>query len=247
MSIDTPQPLGFPRCRYCPLLQTGPAEVCYRCASATFERAASPCPVCSRQLGDDGSCGNPLCNDSSRSIERIAAVAIKTGAIDDRIQELKYQGQRGWAPIFGRIVLGYLQAHRQPGEFGLIVANPTYVGTGSGTRVNHTELVIEAAAREDLLGIWPWDTTTPRAITKTGPSLQSAGGRYAQKREAAGQLLAVLAIPDPTRTAGKRILVYDDICTTGLQLDRVAWFLTTRGGAVSVEALVLARARYRGT
>jgi predicted amidophosphoribosyltransferase len=247
MPVDTPQPAGFPNCPRCPLLRSGTAQICFRCASATFEAVTAPCGVCSRALDEGGHCGNPLCNDDRRAISRISAVAVKTGAIDTRIKWLKYENRYGWARIFGRIVLGYLDTHRQPGEFDLIVANPTYTGPGSARQTPHTELVIEAAADEDVFETWPWDVANPRAIIKTGRSAQSATGNYHQKRAAADELQTVLKIPYRRRTHGKRILVYDDVCTTGLQLDRVAQFLHTEGGAASVEALVLARTPYRGS
>jgi predicted amidophosphoribosyltransferase len=42
------------------------------------------------------------------------------------------------------------------------------------------------------------------------------------------------------------VLVYDDICTTGGQLDAVAGCLHDQGGAARVEGVVLARAPWRG-
>lgn len=248
MGRSVEQPAGFPRCRACPLLQSGTSTVCYRCAQATFERVAYPCPVCTRDIGEPGDrCGNPLCGDSSRSIERIDAVAVKTGPIESRIKRLKYAEKRGWAAIFGRIVLGYLEEHRHPDEFDLIVANPTFTGAGGDRTVPHTELVIEAAAEEDLFDQWPFDTSDPRAIIKTGPSPKSAalGTNYWSKVAAADALLDVLQIPNPRRTRDARILVYDDVCTTGHQLDRVARVLQEIGRAKRVEGLVLARAPYR--
>lgn len=199
-------------------------------------------------MGDPNSrCGNPLCDDRSRSIERIDAVAVKTGPIDTQIKRLKYDERRGWAVIFGRIVLGYLEQHREPDEFDLIVANPTYVGPGADRTIHHTELVIDAAAEEDLFGEWPFDAGEPRAIIKSGPTPRSAapGTNYRSKVAAADALLDVLEIPDPARTSGARILVYDDVCTTGHQLDRVARVLRDLGGAHYVEGLVLARTPYR--
>jgi predicted amidophosphoribosyltransferase len=40
-------------------------------------------------------------------------------------------------------------------------------------------------------------------------------------------------------------LVYDDICTTGGQLDVIADYLLDQGGAARVEGVVLARAPWR--
>lgn len=195
-----------------------------------------------------GLCGNPLCSESDRGIERVAAIAAKTGAIDDKIKKLKYSGRTGWAMIFGRILLGWLEQNHSPSDYDLIVANPTYVDATAEAegRVRHTELVIESAAREDVLGLWPFDTAEPCAIIKTGPTPRSATGNYVHKLAAADALSRVLAVPTVGRTAGKRILLYDDIATTCRQLDRVALFLRRSGRARSVEAVVLARTRYRG-
>jgi predicted amidophosphoribosyltransferase len=54
-----------------------------------------------------------------------------------------------------------------------------------------------------------------------------------------------LVITDMGRTAGRRILVYDDVCTTASQLDAVAECLLDDGRAAAVEGLVLARAPWR--
>lgn len=174
-------------------------------------------------------------------------MAVKTGSIDAKIKRLKYENRYGWAAVFGRIVLGYLEQHRQPAEFDLIVANPTYLGAGSGREIRHTELVIDAAAGEDVFDLWSFDTSEPRAVVKTGVTPRSAapGMRYPAKVAAADALIDVLTIPEPARTKDARILVYDDVCTTGHQLDRVARVLMAAGRAKHVEGLVLARAPFR--
>ena len=248
MPSSVEKPAGFPKCPQCPFFSTGTARRCYRCASATFEDVSYPCPVCKRARdGRDSPCGNPLCNDRDRSIARIDAIAVKTGPIDRQISRLKYDGRRGWATIFGRIVLGYLEAHRDPDEFDLIVANPTFIGPGSERTIRHTELVISAAANEDVFDEWAFDTASPRAIVKTGPTPRSAasGARYWDKVAAADALLDVLEVPRKRRTRGANVLVYDDVCTTGHQLDRVARVLLEHGGAAHVEGLVLARTPWR--
>lgn len=239
------RPAGFPKCPTCALVDGGPLSVCYGCASATFDRVSSPCPICTRETYGQP-CGNPLCRNAGRSVARIDAVAVKTGPLDSTIKRLKYDGKHGWAVIFGRLVAGYLQVHRQPSEFDIIVANPTFVGAGSERINHHTEMVIDAAAREDTLGTWPFDQGSPRAIVKTAPTPRSAapGTTYPRKVAAADALLSVLHVPELERIRGASVLVYDDICTTGLQLDRVAQVL--RGaGAAHVEGLVLARTPYR--
>jgi predicted amidophosphoribosyltransferase len=212
------------------------------CASQTFERIArDACPVCSQVLGDDGLCPNWLCRDPRRRIDRIHAIAYQTGPLRQVINNYKYRGARGWSLIFGRLVLGWLEEHATRSPPGLIVVNPAYTGT-DGREFAHAEAVLEAAAREDVLCRWPFDSVDPRAIVKIRATARSASATAKAKRAAAQELRSALSVPNPSRTAGQRILVYDDICTTASQLDSVAACLLDDGGASCVEALVLARA-----
>ena len=131
---------------------------------------------------------------------------------------------------------------------GLIVVNPTYLdpSRATGQPLGHTEAVLHAAAAADGARRWPFDTATPAAIVKTRPTLKSADAQAWSKRVTAYELRDALAVPDPGRTAGRFILVYDDVCTTGGQLDAVAGCLLDQGGAARVEGIVLARATWRG-
>ena len=57
--------------------------------------------------------------------------------------------------IFGRLMLGWLDDNLDPDEYDAIIANPT-----EPTRpVRHTELILEAAAKED------WRTSGPSTPT----------------------------------------------------------------------------------
>jgi len=84
---------------------------------------------------------------------------------------------------------------------------------------------------------------TGTVCDRTGAVVTNATAKA--KRAAADELRSALAIPDPARTAGRRVLVYDDVCTTASQLNAVADCLLAEGGAARVEALVLARAPWR--
>jgi predicted amidophosphoribosyltransferase len=216
------------------------------CASQSIEDiAASACPVCCQMLAEDGSCPNWLCSDPQRRISRIRAIAYLSGSLRTKILRYKYDGAYGWSLIFGRLLLGWLERHAAASPPGLIVANPTYVAAGE-LGFAHTERVIEVAAREDIPGTWRLDTGDPRAIVKTRATAKSARNTAPAKRAAARELRSALRIPDPSRTAGRHILIYDDVCTTGSQLDTVAACLLDDGRARHVQAVVLARAPWRG-
>lgn len=238
-------PLGFPRCRACPYRQAGPPRVCVACASETLEDIANrACPVCCQKVAGDSSCPNWLCADPRRRISRIQAIAYLSGSLRSKIIRYKYEGAYGWSLIFGRLLLGWLEQHAAANRPDLILANPTYVGPG-GHGFAHTERVLEVAGREDVLRTWRFDTAGPRAIVKVQATTRSARNTAPAKRAAARELRSALRIPDPSRTAGRNILIYDDVCTTGSQVDAVAGCLLDDGHASHVEAVVLARALWR--
>ncbi len=68
----------------------------------------------------------------------------------------------------------------------------------------------------------------------------SSGTGRAAKRQAGAEHAAALELRHPGRIARRHLVVLDDVCTTGYQLDAVAGFLIERG-ASSVWGLVLAR------
>ena len=239
------EPPGFPQCSVCPYRLMGPAWICVACASKTLEAIAPrACPVCSQRLEDDSPCRNSLCRERHRRVERIDAIAYHTNALQDKIHSFKYEGKAGWSLIFGRLLVGWLEANAADDPPDLIVANPTYIGPGQ-PGPGHIETIIRSAATADYDGRWNFDTGTPTVIIKTQATEKSAGKSLAEKRAAAAALRQVLDILDPARTRGRDILVFDDVCTTGYQLNAVAGSLLDQGQATRVRALVLARAPWR--
>jgi predicted amidophosphoribosyltransferase len=191
-----------------------------------------------------GTCWNSLCRDPQRRIARIRAIAYLSGDLQRKIWDYKYKGRTAWATIFGRLLLGWLESHEvdRPPEF--IVANPSFRGT-NGSGFGHTESVIRAAEREDILGALPFDVSEPRSLVKVRATRQSANGNLQEKMAAAKEHRDAIVVTDRTLFQGRRILLYDDVCTTGHQLDEVARLLLDTYGADHVEALVLARAPWK--
>jgi predicted amidophosphoribosyltransferase len=238
-------PPGFPQCVRCPYVRTGPAAICVVCARRTFEAIATDaCPICSQLPTAGGNCPNELCHDPGRRISRIHAIAYQSGELRRIINNYKYEGSTAWSGVFGRLVLGWLELQARDRPPDLIVANPTYVGPG-GRPFGHTESVLWKAAAEDATARWQFDLMRPPALVKVRPSSTSASGTAEAKLAAARELRDGLQISDVSRIEGRRILVYDDVCTTGSQLDVIAEILLDQGRAAQVEGLVLARARWR--
>lgn len=193
-------------------------------------------------------CGNPLCSwgPDQRYFERNYAAAMRSGVLKQVLNAYKYGGQRPWAIIFARVLVGFLNERRDVfGAFDLIVASPTFVG-GGGREWDHTREVLREASELDEGARWPFDTGEPPAIVKTAPTPQMTGRNWRQRRDiATGPLRAALSIPDPVRTRNKRVLVYDDVFTDGQTLNEVARCLILQGEAVSVSGVTLMRQPWR--
>ncbi len=238
------EPPGFPWCKRCPYRgDRGSPAVCGPCVGQVIRTVPRRrCKVCSQATDEAGSCRNALCASTERVIDRIHAIGVLSGELDTRIRRLKYHGARGWARVFGRVVMHWLDS-RTGLPYDMVVANPTYLGPTTERTFGHTEAVLEVAADEDPVDWWG---VRPQALYRTGQTKRSAGRPSIQKRAAALELRRLLRASDSARLRNRKILVFDDVCTTGYQLNAVAQFLLEDCGAASVGGLVLARAPWRG-
>ncbi len=234
---------GFPECARCAYFRGGAPGVCLACASPQLvPPGLDACQVCAQRLRPDGGCPNELCRSPRRRISKIHAISYQTGPMRRVINNYKYRGARGLAAVLGRLLLAWLEQHMAADPPGLIVVNPSFVAPG-GQQFAHTEAVLSAAADASPGDRWRF---APAAVVKTRPTLKSADGQAWSKRVSGNELRDALLVADPARTASQFVLIYDDVCTTGTQLDAVAGCLLDQGGAARVEAVVLARALWRG-
>ena len=237
---------GFPACRTCMYLETGSMALCSRCASGSSVMLAPVdlrCGTCDQPFPDETkSCRNPLCNAGWREFDWNYAIAMRTAPLATAVNMYKYGGERRWALIFGRIVAGFVEDHAGLMEpFDLITAVPTYMGP-DGRAFDHTRDVL-VVANEETGGRWPFDVEGQAAVFQTTKTERMARLKtYAERKaHAFGAYRDSLSVPDPARTNGMTILVYDDLFTNGLVLNEVARALKEQGGAAEVCGITLAR------
>lgn len=246
---------GFGRCGECQYLQGGSAALCHRCAGRSMEPLAPPdrrCPVCDQTFAEGAeTCRNPVCGMAEKWFEWNYAIAMRSGVLEQVINAYKYagpdSGERGWAAIFGRILVGFLDANRRVfGDMDLIIASPTYTGPGSRRSWDHVRDILEAAEREQVgPQRWPFDLRVPPAVVKTTDTEPMTRMKYKERRpHAETEIRAALSVPDAARTRGRRIAVLDDVFTDGLTQREVARALRRQGEAKEVYGVTLARQPY---
>lgn len=179
-----------------------------------------------------------------RWFRRNHAISMLSGRLHDAIKAYKYPPyRREWAYVFGRILLGYLDTHAAAlGPLDTIIATPAYTGDGAHRDWDHVRRILEVAADHDWLGAWPIDVSDPPAIIRTAAAQPLVGQTYRERRNHAEVVIRpLLRVADPSRTAGKRIAVVDDVFTDGLTLREVARALRLQGAAREVIGITLAR------
>lgn len=247
------QAAEFGNCAECVYVQAGYPLLCARCASRTLEPLAASdarCPVCDHPYTTtDWSCLNGPCNmgEANRGFVWNWSIAMRTGVLRQRIDDYKFRSRTGWGLIFGRIVIGFLEDHRDTfGQMDMFITSPTYLGEGAHRSWDHIGRVMEMAAQEQIAPGWPFVLDEP-VIVKTAETPSMSGfARYKdRKANAEGPLRASLQVPSPARVQGKAIVVLDDVFTDGLTLREVARALRS-AGARAVYGVSLARHRYHG-
>jgi predicted amidophosphoribosyltransferase len=232
-----PAPAGFGSCEGCAYRHSGPPAICSPCATATTDDVVGArCESCGQPV-EDGRCPNAVCNLDDRYFSRIYTICDHPDVMWRVILDYKYDEQRAWAEVLGRILVGYLDQHRdEMAGYDLITTGAIYVGPRAQRLWDYLELIMRAA-RDQGPG-WPF---SPGLIAKSGPTGRFLGISPRDRREIAeGELRAALSVPEPDGIAGRRILVMDDIYSEGYSLREMARVLLD-AGAAEVAGLVFAR------
>ncbi len=162
------------------------------------------------------------------SLSAIRSVFRFEGTVRVAVHELKYRNLRAIAPSLAAYMSTYM------GEWDpkpdLLVPVPMHSRHRHRRGYNQAELLARALARSQGLPISP-------ALKRTSGQMSQvrSGSVTERRRNVAGAFICV-----DESISGKRILLIDDVCTTGATLEACATALRA-AGASEVLALTVAR------
>ena len=202
------------------------------------------CVFCKKLLhkGEDGICARcqehlPWCvgPEAEQTMEFISLCASPLWYQDEvreSFHRYKFKGSWGYAKVYGRLMAQCVQDHLV-GRYDLITWVPLSEQRRKARGYDQAMLLAEAAALE--LGDVAAETLTKVRDT----SAQSGLGKDDSARRA--NVLGAYRPTDPELIAGRRVLLMDDVVTTGSTLSECARTLRT-AGAADVVCVTLARA-----
>lgn len=214
-----------PRCVGCQ--QTG-AWLCDACLEQIPRVEPPICACCGDAIASDGLCAS--CQEGSWRIDRIRSVVYFGGVVRDAIHQLKYNGLTALATPLGSLMATYLLEH--PMSVDVVVPVPLHAARMRERGFNQAALLAREMARPSKLAI------DERTLVRHRSTASQVDLNAEQRKENVHDAFRCTS----DALVGKRVLLIDDVCTTGSTLEASAIALQ-EGGARSVQALTLARAR----
>ncbi len=199
---------------------------CARCQARIEPPTAPACIRCGHPTDAEQLC--PTCRETPSSLDRIASSAIFAHPLRDAIHELKYNDGRSLArPLGARMAAAWRQ-----GNFAadVIIPVPLHAERLAERGYNQSALLARIVSRE--VGV-PIDEA---ALVRAKATQQQAMLKAVERRENVRDAFACRG-----DVSGKRVVLVDDVCTTGSTLEACAAALRD-SGAASVWAFTLARA-----
>lgn len=151
--------------------------------------------------------------------------------VRDSIHRYKFSGRQGYARLYGTLVAQCISDHLA-GQYDLITWVPLSRARKKERGYDQAFLLANAAALE--LGDVAVETLRKERHTQAQSGLEDESARRAN-------VLGAYEIVDPELIQGKRVLLVDDVITTGATISECARILCTFGAA-DVVCATLARA-----
>ena len=201
--------------------------ICGRCREAISWLGPEHCPRCAEPSALGRYCGR--CRDSKAALDGLRAACGFEGLVRQAIHDLKYRQGRSLAPLVADFLARSL--HERPLQADVIVAVPLAPARPRERGYNQSELLADHLA--EMIGV----ASAPSALQRVRETPPQVGRSAAERRQ---NVRGAFACPDPDAVRGRRVMLIDDVATTGSTLQACAEPLK-EAGAARVFGLVVAR------
>jgi ComF family protein len=228
--------LVYPRnCQFCatPLSEADRGVVCASCLGTVRWIEPPFCQQCaspfSGKVADTFVCG--YCQDLRFSFERAVCACRAEGIVRDSIHRFKYKREMYFGPHLADWLLHAARQWIEWGEVDAIVPVPLHPRKKREREFNQAEYLADALSRAFGVGVLTGQLRRVKdTVTQTALDAE----------ERAANLRGAFAVRRAGMFAGHRLVLVDDVFTTGATMDSCAKVLRV-AGAQRVIALAVAR------
>jgi ComF family protein len=212
-----------PKCGGC---QTAGSLWCEACRAAVKPIEPPWCEKCGEPFVGDRLCAN--CRAHPLQIEQIRSVALFDGVLRQAIHRFKYERLSGLAEPFGDMLADYWRTEQLTADW--LIPVPLHPSRERDRGYNQSELLSRQLARRANVPI------SSKGLRRTRATAVQMTLNAAQRRE---NVAGAFECVEP-HVRGARVVIIDDVGTTGATLDACAQAVL-KAGAASVMGLTLAR------
>lgn len=202
------------------------AVLCPSCDAALPRLQPPLCPRCSRPASSGTLCRD--CRQGDPVLLSVRAACTYAGAASAGVRRLKYSQERHLTDTLAALLVDCLA--RRPLAVDALVPVPLDAGRARWRGYNQAALLAAPVAAA-------LDRPVLAALQRTRPTRPQVGLSARQRRL---NVRDAFACPPGTDVAGRRLLLVDDVMTTGATLEACARALRA-AGAAQVYGLVVAR------
>ncbi len=209
-----------------------PQAVCPEC-EGRIEWLASPlCPCCGRvfESGEDRLCGDCQTETPPFTRARAAALYDPEGPAGQAIKRLKFAGQMAYLPVLQH----WLQRPdclELAAEADLLAPVPLHPRRLKARGFNQS-LLLARGFKDKPMSL--------EALSRVRHTVPQVGLNPQERRD---NVKGAFAVPRPAAVKGRKVLLIDDLYTTGATVRECARVLR-RAGAARVEVLTVARVKH---
>jgi ComF family protein len=225
-----------PRCHFCKefIPMADYLHLCARCLEACRLIRSPLCKICGvpfyTDVGEDHLCGR--CIDRTPPFASARAAALFEGPVRELIHRLKYNHRVQHRRPLARLAVRRLAPFVAESQIDLVIPVPLHVKRLRQRGFNQAALLGEVLAREWGL---PLMRRNLRRIRWTEPQINLSHA------ERAANVKDAFSVIDPLLIRDKRLILVDDVYTTGSTVSECSRVLTD-AGASAVFVVTIARA-----
>ncbi|MBI5184166.1 MAG: ComF family protein [Nitrospinae bacterium] len=211
--------------------------ICERCMAGLSAGGMGPgCGICGKPFSIDFQTSSYLCGDCSSGpppYDLLRSIRGYDGVFKELIHDFKYHKLPGLGKDLGKLLISFMQKSGFPMDFDLLIPVPVHKKKLVERGYDPPFLLAENLAREfhvpiSIKCLVKAKRTAPQVSLRRKERLQNLKGAFAL----AG---------DGGAARGKRVLLLDDVLTTGATM-RECSLVLKEGGADRVYGVTLARA-----